>query len=95
MSGDFEISGVLYERAISWPVYWDATERPVRAVRTGVIAPAKRSVPILRCRDCDEEIFGGEGPSALEPTVRHLLTSHGYRMDGRQFDNRNNEVGHA
>ena len=37
---------------------------------------------------------GGDGLAEVD-VVRHLLNSHGYRMDGRQFDNRNRQVGHA
>lgn len=52
---------------------------------------------VVRCKPCGEQIFAtGEHDGVTDiDVVRHLVNSHGYRMDGRQFDNQNREVGHA
>lgn len=92
MAEGFEIDPSLYSLANVWPVYWEDVTRPVRRTASGMEIGGDHQ-KITRCGRCEEEIFHGD--KHLVGTVRHLLTSHGYRMDGRQFDNQNNEVGHA
>lgn len=92
MAEGFEIAPALIELANSWPVFYDTITRPQRSTVGGYTVGGD-AVRITRCEHCHEEIFHGDGH--LTGTVRHLMTSHGYRMDGRQFDNQNNEVGHA
>lgn len=89
---DFEIDESLLKLANEWPIYYDTVRRPVRSTVQGYSVGGD-TVRITRCTDCKEEIFHGD--SHVSGTLRHLLTSHGYRMDGRQFDGQNNEVGHA
>ena len=76
-----DLAPALYELAANWPTYTDVTPAP----RTAVF--------IDRCAVCHEEVF--PVTEDIDDVVRHMLTSHGYRMDGRQFDNRNREIGHA
>lgn len=47
-----------------------------------------RSWEIERCplEDCG----GAIAPPDLDGRLAHLLTCHGWRADGRQYDNRNN-----
>lgn len=49
-------------------------------------------VPVLQLRcgepDCERQIF----PPDLQGRVQHLITGHGFRMDGRAFDNHNRLV---
>jgi hypothetical protein len=47
-----------------------------------------------RCADpdCGQAIFQGEHATAR---LAHLLRAHGYRMDGRRFDDQNREIGRA
>lgn len=92
MSEGYEIDQRLLKLANEWSVYWEDVERPVRRTASGVEIGGD-CVKITRCADCKEEIFSGDGH--VIGAVRHLLTSHGYRMDGRQFDNRNRLVGRA
>ena len=47
--------------------------------------------PVVRCRACDARIL----PHDLAGRVGHLTGSHGYRMDGRRFNDKNEEVGYA
>lgn len=46
-----------------------------------------------RCTDCDQMIYTVQYGSSA-PLV-HLLHGHGYRMDGRQYNNVNEVIGHA
>lgn len=92
MAEGFEVTPALLDLANRWPVEWDLTTRPVRTTMSGEPIGGD-VVAITRCKSCGEEIFHGDGH--LVGTLRHLTNSHGYRMDGRQFDNQNNEVGHA
>lgn len=97
MSGGFEINESLWKLARAWKTYKDAALRPdAGPIFDGLDNELSRAVWIDRCGACEEEIFatGEEGLSTTD-VVRHMLNSHGYRMDGRQFDNQNNEVGHA
>ena len=103
MNSAVEIAECMFERARRWETYADVTTRPGPAFPpafTELGHGSGETVFALRCRACGEEIFGtGEGHPVDNVTetdiVRHMLNSHGYRMDGRQFDNQNNEVGHA
>ena len=92
MADGFEIAPALIDLANTWPVFYDKITRPQR-ITAGGHTVGGEYVKITRCSDCQEEIFHDDGH--LVGTLRHLMTSHGYRMDGRQFDNQNNEVGHA
>lgn len=38
-----------------------------------------------RCPDCDGAII----PPGTDGRLAHLMREHGWRMDGRRFDNRN------
>jgi hypothetical protein len=94
VSDTTEIAQCMYDLANTWPVYWVDTERP-GVVSAADITPGPRYVEkITRCERCDEEIYF-QDVGHLSGVVRHLLNSHGYRMDGRQFDNQNRLVGHA
>lgn len=89
-----EIAPCMFDLARRWRTYADVTTRPGPAL-AGLGSGSGEAVMITRCEPCGEEIFGsGPGVNRID-VVRHLLNSHGYRMDGRQFDNQNNEVGHA
>lgn len=46
------------------------------------------SVPCLRCVECDGMVF----PENLSGRLAHLTLLHGYRMNGRRYDNENREV---
>lgn len=92
MNGALDIAPALIELANGWPVRWDTTTRPVRTTTAGRVTGGE-TVAITRCVACGEEIFHGDGH--LVGTLRHLMNSHGYRMDGRQFDNQNRLVGRA
>jgi hypothetical protein len=40
--------------------------------------------PAEQCPDCEGTFLPG-----LDGRLSHLMTEHGWRMDGRRFDNRN------
>ena len=74
-----KISDALYQRARLWPVY-QSTTRPADR-------PAELpALDCIRCKACDEVVYPEHG------TVGHLLQAHGYRMDGRQWTDSNEEV---
>lgn len=99
MADGFEIAECVLKTARAWKTYADVTVRPGPAFPpnfTELGHGSGESVLITRCEPCEEEIFAtGEDGLSTADVVRHMLNSHGYRMDGRQFDNQNNEVGHA
>ena len=99
MSDGFEIAPCMFELARRWPVYTDVTTRPGPAFPpafTDLGHGSGQAVMIPRCRECGEEVFEtGEDGLTETDVVRHLINSHGYRMDGRQFDNQSRQVGHA
>lgn len=72
----------LVAAARAWPTYRGTNEAGEFADRWG---------PIIRCGQCDGRIH----PDDLAARVGHLTGSHGYRMDGRRFDNANQEVHRA
>lgn len=43
-------------------------------------------LPILRCRDCDNIIYAGQSVAG------HLVAFHGYRMNGKRYNDANEEV---
>lgn len=89
MSDDFGIAESLLKLAGDWET---------TCTVSGTLLPGFRVVScIVRCKSCSEQIFAtGEHDGITNAdVVRHLMTSHGYRMDGRQFDNQNRLVGHA
>lgn len=95
MSYSHDIAQCMYDLADVWETYADVTTRP-RSLTDELGPGPDRIVPITRCRPCGEEIFA-TGEDGVDPSdvIRHLLNSHGYRMDGRRFDDQNNEVGRA
>jgi hypothetical protein len=99
VSGGTEIAECMFDLARRWKIYVDTTVRPGPAFPppyTALGHGSGETVLITRCQACGEEIFGtGDDGFTDVDVIRHLLNSHGYRMDGRQFDNQNNEVGHA
>lgn len=77
-----EISPDLYDLARRWPTYWSTFADAVGTNRR-----------CARCKNCHELI--PETKPAVQGIVMHVMRSHGYRMDGRQFNNRNEQIGHA
>lgn len=74
------VSESLRDLAASWPTY-SSTARQSNW-------PADRpDAPCVRCGKCDEVIYETELGVA-----GHLLQSHGYRMDGRQWTDSNKEI---
>jgi hypothetical protein len=52
----------------------------------------------IRCKDCGGVISSEAGIAFSGPAqanVFHLLTVHGYRMDGKQYDDAGNLTGDA
>lgn len=100
MSEGWEIAPGLLALAASWATYEDLTERPCQGPDGAPLpfapdcdlphdADGRHQAFVTRCRACGEEIY----PADQNGRLRHLLTSHGFRMDGRQFDNHNMELG--
>lgn len=84
----------LVELAQRWPTYLGGSERSGKtAASDGSLTDfGPVEVAVLRCQKCHDEIYPAEG---LMGRLGHLVSSHGYRSDGRQFDDRNNLIGHA
>lgn len=91
-TADMELAPRLWDLMRTWPIYPDTTDRPCPAclpmAREGRVCPVRIEKPCRRCRYCEEEIL----PYDENGIFRHMLTSHGYRMDGRRFDNQNREI---
>lgn len=58
-------------------------------------APNGTEKTCQRCtqEDCGQMIQGGE--DLQQGIMIHLLSSHGYRMNGKQYDNHNRMIGEA
>lgn len=76
--------------AEAWQTYEGETELTPRECRAQGVAHGTTR-PCLRCKACDEEVYSRDVASVLH----HLFLSHGYRRDGRQFDNHNQQIGTA
>jgi hypothetical protein len=87
-----ELAPRLWDLMRSWPIFTDDTDRPCPAclemARQGRECPVRIAAVCHRCRHCEEEIY----PYSETGIFRHMFTSHGYRMDGRRFDNQNREI---
>jgi hypothetical protein len=89
---EHQIDPSLITLADKWSWYWDQSEHRYVEVTPRGMAKRVESIPVRRCCACHEEIyFGGAGLGI----VGHLLLSHGFRMDGRQWNNQNELIGHA
>lgn len=88
----FEIDPCLHDLAARWSWYWDSSiHRTIVATPDG-LAQLSETVRVRRCCACHEEIYDAGAGSGI---IAHLMLSHGYRMDGRQWNGRNELVGHA
>ena len=100
MSTGFEVAECMFEAARRWRTFQDVAARPGPAFPPDFTELGHGSGEVVfaeRCEACQEEIFstgGTPAPTEID-VVRHMMNSHGYRMDGRQFDNQNRLVGHA
>lgn len=89
---DFEIAPALLALAERWPKYATTSVHVyVRLTESGT-ERVQEVAEVHRCCRCHEEIYAAE---AGHQVVAHLLRSHGYRMDGRQWNGRNELIGHA
>lgn len=90
---DFEIAPELITLARRWPKYrTTGVHMYVCITPQGEAQRVEEVVDIHRCCQCHEEIYAA---SEGHQVVAHLLLSHGYRMDGRQWNGRNELIGHA
>lgn len=78
------LSDDLSELADRWPL-----KESTYTARNGTTKPC------VRCDydNCDEMIQGSNQVHVA--VLMHLLTGHGYRMDGQQYDNKNEKLGDA
>lgn len=90
---DFKpVAPELRELAARWPVYTDSFELVQARMVEGRIERTRRQMACERCSLCHSVMVPPTDPQRV---LRHLLAFHGYRMDGRQFDNANKEIGGA
>lgn len=95
---DLEIAPDLYGIAENWRLNPAETERPCGVIHGPVMDAASgeyrsrcgrvHKARIYRCTGCDEEVF----PADETGVLRHMFTSHGYRMNGKRYDNQNKEI---
>jgi hypothetical protein len=91
---DFDIEPALIDLAARWPTYPTTTVHGyIVADRQGGIRLAQQTAAVRRCCRCHEEVE--RAPDGGLQVLGHLLRSHGYRMDGRQWSDRNELIGHA
>jgi hypothetical protein len=70
----FEVSPELLALAESWPVYEDTQTNAGNVYEEAVTRAC------VRCQECDCVLVAGDTPGR----AYHLMTHHGYRMDGRR-----------
>jgi hypothetical protein len=86
----YTIDAALLQLAETWPVLDGTTE-----IRSGhptdyaspqdwAEAPVQE-VPCKRCQDCGQAVI----PADAQARLVHLMSAHGYRMDGTAYDNDN------
>lgn len=79
----FEVSPRLLCLAKRLPVVYDEIERPAQL--------GGGTMWVKRCADCGDVIY----PPSTAGRLGHLMAGHGFRMDGRQFNARNELIGAA
>lgn len=88
-----EIAPSLIELARHWPTYPSSSVHVhLQADPRGGYERVEQLVDVRRCCMCHEEVYAAEHGQQV---LAHLMLSHGYRMDGRQWNDRNELVGHA
>lgn len=92
MNPDFEIAPELIALARRWPLYSTTGVHIYVHLTPDGAQRVEETVDIRRCCLCHEEVYAA---SEGQQVVAHLLLSHGYRMDGRQWNGRNELIGHA
>lgn len=83
----YQVSPGLSRLAETWDTYASTMEDAKGVVRLCV-----------RCADCEGVISSVDGIEFSGPeqaNAFHLLTVHGYRMDGKQYDDAGNQIGDA
>lgn len=107
----FTIAPELIELADTWPMYQDPRDQRCSVCNTlswnGRFTDANREHHAhadvtaftlyqdprdQRCTDCRQLVWEGQSTGGR---VAHLVHAHGYRMDGRRFNDKNQEIGHA
>lgn len=78
-----QVHADLVRLAQAWPTTYDPDEVPTDSY-------AAQFPEVHRCgrEDCAQRIV----PFTTESVVAHLMRSHGFRMDGRAFDNDNRQT---
>jgi hypothetical protein len=75
-----ELSAELLRRAETWPTYPSTRRQRYPGHQVGP------RVACRRCTECRGVIYD------TQDVAGHLLQMHGFRMDGRQWDDSNKEV---
>lgn len=82
----WQISPDLAQLAHDWPTVVGEVDPP----------PAGHVCSFEACRHdtrCGDELCSGLiWPADLQGRISHLMQAHGFRMDGRCFDNHNREI---
>jgi len=89
---DFDIAPELVALAGRWPTYPTTSVHVYVKVTSAGPERVQELAEVIRCCVCHEEIYAADHGHQV---VAHLLLSHGYRMDGRQWNGRNELIGHA
>ncbi len=89
---EYEIAPELMALAGRWPHYPSSSVHVYLKAAAAGYERVEELVDVRRCCVCHEEIYAAE---ASIQVVAHLMLSHGYRMDGRQWNGQNQLVGHA
>lgn len=87
----YEINPALVKMAQGWGVYVSTTDRSYMTADADGTRQwvTETEVPCTRCSDCDDEIL----PNDVQGRLGHLFTHHGWRMNGKQYDGKNNILG--
>lgn len=87
----YEINPAMIVMARDLPTYRGTTDRMyMSADSDGAMKwVTENKVPCTRCTACDDEIL----PDDLPARLGHLFSNHGWRMNGKQYDGKNNVIG--
>lgn len=90
---NYDIAPALLERARALPVEPGTTDRryPVVDEQGAYEIVEEKDAPCIRCKECGDMIF----PDDFQARLGHLFTHHGWRMNGKRYDNHNNVIEEA
>lgn len=79
----YQVSDVLMEKAAALATY-PSTQTSIGSVNADGTAGPPITQDCTRCGQCDRVIEDHQEVTLADANAYHLMTDHGYRMDGSQ-----------